>query len=520
MGDYANTIGGQSLDTLNVTLDGLTTRDERFSASSGTFQSQNLSGETGGGQSTAFIAGGSYTGGNSLLSTTTINPDLVGEIRLILAPVDAELGRGNSQIQITTRSGTNKYAGSAVWNTQNTSLNPNTWNRNNDRGNAITGCKIKGQTPPCWNPTQPDWRNTHDYTVSFGGPIVRNKTFFYVLWNQQISNTRTVQTNTVLTDAARNGIFRFWEGWVPGNANVGITTSTTNANPTRPAVDFEGRPLGPANWQSGAPYTGRMVCFSVFGNVKADGSPFGAADCPSGTDVTGRAYTGVAMTPPAGALLWDTKRPTASLAALGYFAKVLREMPRANNFEAAGDGLNTAAFRWLLGRSGGNDIANGAGGANAGQNALVGSAAYQNRKQINIKIDQNFGAHRIAGNWTYQVDDSTVPFAAWPNGISGSTGRRPLTLAVNVTSTFGPSLVNEGRFGLNLNRATTTNPWNLSDSSIRDRARSFMLQGGNSVSGNGKVYDVLVSPATGGLNFGGGLISSTNAGDVSFRTPL
>jgi hypothetical protein len=122
MGDYANTVGGQSLDSLNVTLDGVPTRDERFSASSGTFQSQNLSGGTGGGQSSAFIANGSYTGGNALLSTTTLNPDLVGEIKLILSPVDAELGRGNSQIQITTRSGTNKYTGAAVWNIQNTSL--------------------------------------------------------------------------------------------------------------------------------------------------------------------------------------------------------------------------------------------------------------------------------------------------------------------------------------------------------------------------------------------------------------
>ena len=184
-----------------------------------------------------FIAAGSYTGGDRLLSTTTLNPDLVGEIRLILAPVDAELGRGNSQIQISTRSGTNKFAGSAVWNIQNTSLNPNTWNRNNNVGTSLTGCKIKGQTPPCWNPTQPDWRNVNQYTLSYGGPIIKNKTFFFALWDQQISLTRALQSNTVLTDAARNGIFRFWEGWVPGNAVAAITTSTTSANPARPAVN-------------------------------------------------------------------------------------------------------------------------------------------------------------------------------------------------------------------------------------------------------------------------------------------
>ena len=109
MGDYANTVGGQGLNSLNVTLDGLPTRDERFSAQAGTFQGETVNGTAGGAQSGAFFS--DYTAGNRMLSTTTINPDLVGEIRLVLSPVDAEMGRGNSQMQITTRSGTNKYSG-------------------------------------------------------------------------------------------------------------------------------------------------------------------------------------------------------------------------------------------------------------------------------------------------------------------------------------------------------------------------------------------------------------------------
>jgi len=52
-------------------------------------------------------------------AATVMNPDLVGEVRLILAPVDAELGRGNGTIVITTRSGTNKYTGTAVWTIRN-----------------------------------------------------------------------------------------------------------------------------------------------------------------------------------------------------------------------------------------------------------------------------------------------------------------------------------------------------------------------------------------------------------------
>jgi len=55
-------------------------------------------------------------------STTLINPEMVGELRVILAPVDAELGRGNGQVQILTRSGTNKLHGSAVWSVRNSAL--------------------------------------------------------------------------------------------------------------------------------------------------------------------------------------------------------------------------------------------------------------------------------------------------------------------------------------------------------------------------------------------------------------
>src|SRR5436189_5746433 len=39
---------------------------------------------------------------------TIINPDLVGVIRMILSPVDAEIGRGNAQMQVQRRSGTDK----------------------------------------------------------------------------------------------------------------------------------------------------------------------------------------------------------------------------------------------------------------------------------------------------------------------------------------------------------------------------------------------------------------------------
>ena len=162
--DAFDTVNGLGIDTINVTRDGLSINDGRYAAGS----------TTGG----AAIAGK----GRYLLSDTTLLPDLVGEIRLILSPVDAELGRGNSQIQISTRSGTNRYTGSAAWYVRNTALDANTWVNNHT---PFTD-PATGQTT---NSTQKPWRNNHQYTVSYGGPVKipgvydgQNKTFFYSLW--------------------------------------------------------------------------------------------------------------------------------------------------------------------------------------------------------------------------------------------------------------------------------------------------------------------------------------------------
>src|SRR4030095_13066705 len=134
-GNAFDTFAGQAAATLNTVRDGLSVTDGRFA--------------------------------NGLFSTTTINPDLVGEVKLILSPVDAELGRGNAQVQITTRSGTNKFNGAVNWNAQNTALNSRTW--------------ASKRVP---NPVAPDWYNLHQITASYGGPIKRNKSFFFVLWDK------------------------------------------------------------------------------------------------------------------------------------------------------------------------------------------------------------------------------------------------------------------------------------------------------------------------------------------------
>ena len=294
-GDAFDTVNGLGLDTINVTRDGLSINDARYAAGS----------TTGG----AAIAGK----GRYLLSDTTLLPDLIGEIRLILSPVDAELGRGNSQIQISTRSGTNQFRGSAAWYVRNSALDANSWsNKHTPFTDVATGVTR--------NSTQKPWRNNHQYTMAYGGPVRipgvydgHNKTFFYTLWEQNISNTRQIVYTNVLTDTARLGIFRYFPFFAPMGYNVNSTIPNqqlpvTATTASWVAVDYAGNPVAPPRMPDGSPYTSTLTCFSVFGNMRLNTNgnmvPFTPADCPGGTAVFQQASPGANG-------LWDIYRPVA-----------------------------------------------------------------------------------------------------------------------------------------------------------------------------------------------------------------
>lgn len=423
-GVVGENFAGLPATSINTVRDGLSVSDGRFS-SAGVF------------------------------GTTVINPDLVGEIRLILAPVDAEVGRGNGQVQIQTRSGTNRFTGALVWNVRNSGLNPNTWGNNNDI-DATTGL---------WSPTVPNWYNQHQFTGSVGGPVIRNKTFFFALWDQQLDYRRDLVSANVMTETAKQGIFRFFEGWNPGNAQTALTS--TGNNPTAAAVDFQGNPVAPPGLPMSA-----LRCISVFGNIKTDGSPFTQADCPGGTAI-------IQSGP------WDSNR--AALDSTGYIRRILDAMPTANYF-ASGDGLNQAQFRYTRGRNG-----------VSGGNATIGNDQNQNRKQLNIKIDHNFNQnHKVSFNWSTERNNVFNDTPNWPGGISYKTFRNPDVLTLNGTSTLTPTLLNEARFGMRRQNAGVNAPWEdqYGDSEVINDARSLMIAGSNG-------YTALVSPGAGAYSFGG-----------------
>src|SRR5215475_2162106 len=198
-------------------------------------------------------------------TATFVNPDLVGEIRIITAPVDAELGRGNGQVQFLTRSGTNSFHGTGVWFARNTALDANTWT-NNRQINAA------GK----WQPLAPNWNNTHQLTGSIGGPIQKNKTFFFTLFDDVMVHARATVNPVVLTPCARNGIFRYFDGWNNGND---LTVTNFGSTPITAVVDGSGNPVAPTvNETNTGPFTGSLHYVSVFGKLPA-ALPPATSDC-------------------------------------------------------------------------------------------------------------------------------------------------------------------------------------------------------------------------------------------------
>ena len=358
-------VAGISVGAVNTTRDGISVNDGRY----------NL----------------------GVFSATHINPDLVGELRIILAPVDAETGRGSGQVQIMTRSGTNKFTGSAVWNVQNTALNANTWNNNR------TG-------------TIPSWFNRQQLSVNYGGPIIKNKTFFFALYDGQRMWSREAVRATVLTAAARAGNFRYFPGVVNGNADAQVTGG---ANPTAPVVDALGNPVKPAA------ATGDLQTIPVFGR--------------------------------------DPNRQTFDRT--GYIQRILGSMPLPNDF-TGGDGLNTAIFRWN--RKGDSLIC-----SSICQQGLEDDV---NRNQINIKVDHLFNTrHKFNVNYTFERFTASGQRGNYPgkeNDWFSLTTRKPQVITSSFVSTLSSNIINDARFGLR--RAWSRSPYPYDEESTKDEVLSFL----------------------------------------------
>jgi hypothetical protein len=235
--------GGTAVGSVNTTRDGLVTNDGRYNSSNGAY------------------------------SAIFTSPDMVEEVRVTSNNIDPTLGRGAAQVQMRTRAGTNQYHGAAFYSNNNSYLNSQTYFQN-----------LQGAAK--------NYANRNQFGGRVGGPIIKNKAFFFILTDDQRYLGKITQNTLVLTDLAKQGIFRY-------------STDHRNgaANSVTPSVDARGNVLNPANVRS----------FNLFSDVKD----------PNRTGID----------------------PT-------FMAKYyLPNLPSPNNYQL-GDGLNTAGFQWLQPQNG------------------------------------------------------------------------------------------------------------------------------------------------------------------------
>jgi hypothetical protein len=163
--------------------------------------------------------------GGSNTSPSHQNPDMLAEFRVITSNPTAEFGRNSgAQVLMVTRSGTNQFHGNLFWFYQSPFLQANT-----AAAKAI-------------NHPRPQFVQ-NIYGGSLGGPIWRDKAFFFANVELLHALTGVPVTRTVYTAAARSGQFRYVtspNGAVK-NGNAAAPTSSTTA----PSVDMSGNPIVP-----------------------------------------------------------------------------------------------------------------------------------------------------------------------------------------------------------------------------------------------------------------------------------
>lgn len=126
----------------------------------------------------------------------------IAEFKMLRNSYGAEYGQAaGAIINIVTRSGTNNWHGSAFYSGRNTVLNARTY----FAAQRTALANAAGQTLPF---NGKDKLNRNDWGYSLGGPILKNKLFFF--WSQEWQNQLTansVRNVMVPTAAERNGDF-------------------------------------------------------------------------------------------------------------------------------------------------------------------------------------------------------------------------------------------------------------------------------------------------------------------------
>jgi hypothetical protein len=118
-------------------------------------------------------------------------------------------GQANMQINYTTRRGTNDYHGRVFEDFRNSALNAKYYT-GGDKAKLIL----------------------NDFGGSVGGPVIKNKLFFFVSYSMSKQPGSIPADNLYLTDAAQTGIFTY------GNNTVNLFTLAANYNALNPGANL------------------------------------------------------------------------------------------------------------------------------------------------------------------------------------------------------------------------------------------------------------------------------------------
>lgn len=227
------------------------------------------------------------TPANITLGVIPVSVESVAEFRVTTSLPSAEFGRGSAQINAVTASGTNQFRGSIFEYHRNTAFNANNFFNNStilEDGSSV--------------PREPLIRN--QFGGRLGGPIKKDKTFFFVSYEGKRESRGLSRNRIVYTQQARQGIFRYIKGLPTTPANAALATQTVAA--------------GTATSQSG-------TCAATSGTIIANG-----AICVQNVlAIPNTNRNGQPLDPTVSAFL--------------------QPMPLPNNFQV-GDGLNTGGFRF------------------------------------------------------------------------------------------------------------------------------------------------------------------------------
>jgi hypothetical protein len=307
-----------------------------------------------------------------------LNPDNVQEYRVVTLNATPEFGRNSgANVAIATRSGTNDFHGDVFWFHRNTVLNANEWFNN-----------ASGIERPVLL--------LHQFGADGGGPIVKNKTFFFASWqgnriNQTMPIAQSFGVPYAYTALAKQGIFRYF---VPDPANplvIGGVTITRN-NPL--LVD-----------SSGALRAGVVMC---------------ATPTSVGCIRTYNMFT----QDPAG-IGPDTR-----------MAAMFNSFPSPNTF-GVGDGLNFAGYSW-------------------NPPSMFTGPAYMVRIDHKFNENNNLFGRALWSDWNTTKGDflnarpSTFP--GFPP--QGNALRKSVNIAISYRRVFSPRLVNEYTMGFSRFRYT------------------------------------------------------------------